>query len=53
MRLPCQALFDAINADNYHKVICDCGTCRMQIQHGTDVKAVHPIEILAKAYKKA
>ena len=48
-----QDLFDAINADNYHKVICDCGTCRMQIQHGTDVKAVHPIEILAKAYKKA
>ena len=22
-----QKLFDAINGDNYHKVVCDCGTC--------------------------
>ena len=47
------ALFDAIKADDYHKVVCDCGTCRMQIEHGTDVKSVHPIQVLAKAYKKA
>ena len=47
------ALFDAIKDDDYHKVVCDCGTCRMQIEHGTDVKSVHPIQVLAKAYKKA
>ena len=48
-----QKLFDAIKGDNYHKVVCDCGTCRMQIEHGTDTEAIHPIRILAKAYKKS
>lgn len=48
-----QDLFNAINADDYHKVVCDCGTCRLQIEHGTEVQAVHPIQILAKAYKKS
>lgn len=48
-----QKLFDTINADNYHKVVCDCGTCRMQIEHGTDTEAIHPIRILAKAYRKS
>lgn len=47
-----QDLFNAINADNYENVVCDCGTCRMQIEHGTDTKAVHPIQILAKLYKR-
>ena len=32
--------------------ICDCGTCRLQIQHGTQAKTCHPVEILAKAYGK-
>ena len=48
-----QKLFDAINGDKYHKVVCDCGTCRMQIEHGTGTEAIHPIRILAKAYKKS
>ena len=30
---------------------CDCPTCRMQIRHGTQTDPVHPIEVLAKAYK--
>ena len=43
-------LFERINISQADEVICDCGTCRMQINHGTQVKPCHPIEILAKAY---
>lgn len=32
------------------QVISDCGTCRMQIRHGTGVQPCHPIQILAMAY---
>ncbi len=45
-----QALFDAVNADKYEKVVCECGTCRLQIEHGTDTKTIHPIQILAENY---
>lgn len=44
-------LFNAIKADDYHKAVCDCGTCREQIKHGTGIKTAHPIQILAKAYE--
>ena len=43
-------LFERVKQQDFDKVICDCGTCRMQIHHGTNIKPVHPIEILAKAY---
>lgn len=46
-----QALFDRINTSNADAVICDCPTCRMQIQQGTHTNPIHPIEVLAKAYK--
>ena len=44
-------LFERVKQHDFDKVICDCGTCRMQIHHGTDIKPVHPIEVLAQAYK--
>ena len=44
-------LFERIKQHDFDKVISDCGTCRMQIHHGTDIKPVHPIEILAQAYQ--
>ncbi|MBQ3443027.1 MAG: anaerobic glycerol-3-phosphate dehydrogenase subunit C, partial [Selenomonadaceae bacterium] len=44
-------LFERVKQKDFDKVISDCGTCRMQIHHGTDIKPVHPIEILAQAYK--
>ena len=44
-------LFDKINASGAHKVVCDCGTCREQIKHGTDVKTTHPIQVLARVYE--
>ena len=44
-------LFERVKQKDFDKVICDCGTCRMQIHHGTDIKPVHPIEVLDQAYK--
>lgn len=44
------ALFERVKQKDFDKVISDCGTCRMQIQHGTGIKPCHPIEILAQAY---
>ena len=43
-------LFERVRRHDFDEVVSDCGTCRMQIHHGTDIKPVHPIEILARAY---
>jgi glycerol-3-phosphate dehydrogenase subunit C len=47
-----EKLFERIKLSGANEVICDCGTCRMQINHGTQAKTCHPIEILARAYQK-
>lgn len=44
-------LFNKIKTANVDTVISDCGTCRLQIGHGADVKTVHPISILRMAYE--
>lgn len=41
---------DAILATKAARVICDCETCRWQIEHATGRTAVHPIRVLAEAY---
>ncbi len=46
-----EKLFSRIKAAAADGIICDCPTCRMQIRHGTQTDPVHPIEVLAKAYK--
>ena len=43
-------LFERVKQKDFDKVISDCGTCRMQIHHGTNIKPVHPLEVLAEAY---
>lgn len=45
-----EKLFNRIKDADSDEVICDCGTCRLQIQHGTQAKTCHPVQILAKAY---
>ena len=45
-----EALFQRIREYQADKVVSDCGTCRLQINHGTQVKTCHPIEILSQAY---
>jgi len=46
-----EKLFERIKTAAPDEVMSDCGTCRMQINHGTQAKSCHPIEILARAYK--
>ena len=43
-------LFDQVRASGAATVCCDSETCRWQIEHGTGVHAVHPIELLHRAY---
>jgi len=45
-----QKLFEAIHAADPQMVVTECATCRMQIEHGAKVKAVHPAEVLLDAY---
>jgi len=44
-------LFAGIRASAPQAVVTECATCQMQIEHGTGIKAVHPVEILLDAYK--
>ena len=43
-------LFDQIARNAAEHAVCDSETCRWQIEHATGVKAVHPIEMLHRAY---
>jgi glycerol-3-phosphate dehydrogenase subunit C len=43
-------LFSDITATGSDLAACDSETCRWQIAHGTGVTAVHPIELLYRAY---
>jgi glycerol-3-phosphate dehydrogenase subunit C len=45
-----QRLFTDIAASGADVAACDSETCRWQISHGTDVTAVHPVELLYRAY---
>jgi glycerol-3-phosphate dehydrogenase subunit C len=46
-----QELFRRIKESSADTVVSDCGTCRLQLEHGTGFKTVHPIEILCAAYR--
>lgn len=45
-----EALFRRIEEAGTDTVVSDCGTCRMQIRHGSGKRTCHPIEVLAQAY---
>nr|MBI2904168.1 anaerobic glycerol-3-phosphate dehydrogenase subunit C [Chloroflexota bacterium] len=44
-------LFEQIAEVNPSRVVCDSETCRWWIESHTGKKSVHPIEVLAEAYK--
>ena len=46
-----EKLFNTIKESGVDTVICDCGTCRMQITHGANVKSIHPMNVLRRAYE--
>jgi len=44
-------LFERIKACKPDAVITECGSCQMQIEHGTGLKVLHPAEVLHTAYQ--
>ena len=44
-------LFERIKSSKATTVVSECGTCRLQIHHGTKVATKHPISILRLAYE--
>lgn len=45
-------LFDKIKASKIDAVISECGTCRLQIEHGSGATTCHPLSVLRRAYEK-
>jgi glycerol-3-phosphate dehydrogenase subunit C len=43
-------LFRAVRDAGPDVAACDSETCRWQIEHGSGVHAVHPVELLHRAY---
>lgn len=46
-----EPLFRQIQSVGLSVSACDSETCRWQIEHGTDTRSLHPIEILLQAYQ--
>ncbi len=46
-------LFERIKKYKPDAVVTECGTCEMQIEHGTGLRAIHPAEVLYDAYHMA
>lgn len=44
-----QPLFERIEEAHAECVATECATCRMQIEHGSGQRAVHPLELLAES----
>jgi glycerol-3-phosphate dehydrogenase subunit C len=44
-------LFRGVLAYKPDLAVTECGSCQMQIEHGTHVRTVHPAEILYEAYQ--
>ena len=45
-------LADALKTSTVKKVLTECSACKMQIEHISNAKAIHPIKILAEAFSK-
>jgi glycerol-3-phosphate dehydrogenase subunit C len=45
-----EGLFTALRESGGELAACDSETCRWQIEHGAGVRAVHPVELLHRAY---
>ncbi|NWF54190.1 MAG: anaerobic glycerol-3-phosphate dehydrogenase subunit C [Syntrophaceae bacterium] len=45
-------LFEEIKKSGVERVVTGCGSCAMQIAQGTGLPVVHPLALLAEAYRK-
>lgn len=41
-----------LTAGEFQKVVSECGSCRMQIEHGSKASTLHPVEIFSAAYSR-
>jgi glycerol-3-phosphate dehydrogenase subunit C len=46
-------LFEEIRKSGVDRVVTNCGSCAIQIAQGTGLNVVHPLTLLAEAYRKA
>jgi len=46
-------LFEEIRKSGVDRVVTSCGSCTIQIAQGTGLSVVHPLTLLAEAYRKA
>lgn len=44
-----QSLFERIEETRAESVASECATCRMQIEHGTGTRTLHPLELLEES----
>jgi len=47
-----QRLFDEIASSDVDQITTGCGACGMQIRQGTTRDSIHPMKLLAQAYRK-
>ncbi len=47
-----ETLFNRLEEIGAPMVLSDCGTCRMQIVHGTNRSVKHPVQVLADSYER-
>jgi len=47
-----QRLFDEIASSDAGQLVTGCGACGMQIRQGTMRESIHPMKLLAEAYRK-
>jgi len=47
-----ERLFKEIANSEVNEIVTSCGACKLQIMQGAHREALHPVSILASAYKK-
>jgi anaerobic glycerol-3-phosphate dehydrogenase C subunit len=45
-----EPLFEQLRATGAPVGLTTCGTCKLQMEHSTDMEVVHPLKLLARAY---
>lgn len=45
-------LFTALRASNADYAVSECGTCRLQMHHGSQLTCLHPVSIVREALEK-
>jgi len=44
-------LFKKLKDSGIETTVSECGTCRLQIAHGAQVKTLHPMTLVRRSYE--